>query len=190
MLGSASPLNPSVRMADEILGPADLARRVPLDRQARILAIHAVAVVLDADRLLAAELDRDRDAARVRVERVLDQLLDDGRRTLDDFAGRDLIGEMKREAIYAAHDARYNHPIFRKISSIPPETLNMTTSNHPETGRAKAPRLRRSTFMPYMPVMKVSGMKIVAMTVRTFITPFSWFDTVDRCASSRLAIRS
>ena len=40
--------------------------------------------------------------------------------------------------------------------------------------------------MPYSPVMNVSGMKIVAITVRTFITAFSWFDTVDRCASSRL----
>ena len=38
--------------------------------------------------------------------------------------------------------------------------------------------------MPYRPVMNVSGMKIVAMTVRIFITAFSWFDTVDRCASS------
>ncbi len=34
--------------------------------------------------------------------------------------------------------------------------------------------------------MNVSGMKIVAMTVSTFMTSFSWFDTVDRCASRRL----
>ena len=29
-------------------------------------------------------------------------------------------------------------------------------------------------------------MKIVAMMVSTFITAFSWFETSDRCASSRL----
>ena len=38
--------------------------------------------------------------------------------------------------------------------------------------------------------MNVSGMKIVAITVRIFITWFSWFDTVDRCASRRLVMRS
>ena len=38
--------------------------------------------------------------------------------------------------------------------------------------------------------MNVSGMKIVAMTVSTFMTLFNWFDTADRCASSRLVIRS
>ena len=44
--------------------------------------------------------------------------------------------------------------------------------------------------MPHMPVKTVRGMKIVAMIVNTFITAFSWFDTADRCASSRLVIRS
>ena len=38
--------------------------------------------------------------------------------------------------------------------------------------------------------MNVSGMNTVAMTVRTFMTVFSWFETIDRCASSRLLIRS
>ena len=47
-----------------------------------------------------------------------------------------------------------------------------------------------ATFMPYMPVSTVSGMKIVEMIVSTFITLFSWFETFDRCASSRLVMRS
>ena len=78
----------------EIVGAADLARRVPLDRQPRVLRLHPLAVVLDADQLLAAELDRDGDAARAGVERVLDQLLDDRGRPLDDLAGGDLVGEV------------------------------------------------------------------------------------------------
>ena len=89
----------------EILRAGDLARRMTLDRQPRILRLHALAVVLDADRLLAAELDRDRDAARAGVERVLDQLLDDRGRPLDDFAGRDLVGELQRQAVDAPHAA-------------------------------------------------------------------------------------
>ena len=34
--------------------------------------------------------------------------------------------------------------------------------------------------MPNMPVSTVSGMKIVAITVSTFITAFSRFDCIDR----------
>ena len=35
---------------------------------------------------------------RARVDRVLDQLLDDRCRTLDDLAGRDLVGEIVGQA--------------------------------------------------------------------------------------------
>ena len=38
------------------------------------------------------------DPAGAGVERVLDQLLDDRRRPLDDLAGRDLVGELRRAA--------------------------------------------------------------------------------------------
>ena len=41
----------------EVVLARDLARRMPLDRQPRILRLHAVAVVFDANQLLAAELD-------------------------------------------------------------------------------------------------------------------------------------
>ena len=76
----------------------DLARRVPLDRQPRVVRLHALAVVFDANQLLAAELDGDADAAGAGVERVLDQLLDDRGGPLDDFAGGDLVGEIRRQA--------------------------------------------------------------------------------------------
>ena len=48
-------------------------------------------------RLPAAVLDRDVDRRRAGVERVLDQLLDDRRRTLDDLAGGDLVGDGARQ---------------------------------------------------------------------------------------------
>ena len=78
----------------EIVGPADLARRVPLDGEPRVVGLHALAVVFDADLLLAAELDVDRQPAGAGVDRVLDELLDDGGRPLDDLAGGNLIGEV------------------------------------------------------------------------------------------------
>ena len=45
----------------QVLGAGNLAGGMPLDRQPRVLGVHPFAVVLDAQRLLAAELDRDRD---------------------------------------------------------------------------------------------------------------------------------
>ena len=59
----------------------------------RVVARHAAAVVAHANRLAATVLDLDVDRGGSRVERVLDQLFDDGRRTLDDFTRRDLIGD-------------------------------------------------------------------------------------------------
>ena len=41
-------------------------------------------------------------------------------------------------------------------------------------------------FIPYTPAMKVSGMKIREMTVRTFITSFSRLLTLERYMSSML----
>ena len=44
------------------------------------------------------------DAVGARVDGVLDQLLDDRRRPLDDFAGGNLVREIVRESGDAAHD--------------------------------------------------------------------------------------
>ena len=87
----------------EILGLGDLARRMTLDRKPRVLRIHPLAVVFDPQQFLPAELDRHRDPRRAGVERVLDQLLDHRGRTLDDFAGGDLIGEVERKAMNPCH---------------------------------------------------------------------------------------
>ncbi len=105
MLGQRLAAKPERPNRRQIVGPRDLARRVTLDREPRVLRIHPFAVVLDAQRLLPAELDGDRNPPRARVERVLDELLDDRRRTLDDLAGGDLIGEVQGQAVDAGHDS-------------------------------------------------------------------------------------
>ncbi len=90
----------------EVVGMANLAGRMPLDRQPRVLRPHPLPVVLDTQELLAAHLDRDCDAARAGVDRVLDQLLDDGGGALDDLAGGNLVGEVGGKAMDGAHRCR------------------------------------------------------------------------------------
>src|SRR5690606_34383154 len=46
---------------------------------------------------LAAVLRRDGDPARAGIERVLHELLDDGRRAFDDLARGDLVGQFGRQ---------------------------------------------------------------------------------------------
>src|SRR4029079_10027650 len=82
---------------------AELRGGVALEGLARVLRSHPVAVVADADPLLAARVDLDSDRARLRVERVLDQLLDHRRRPLHDLPRRDLVDEIVRETVDAAH---------------------------------------------------------------------------------------
>ncbi|PRQ02505.1 hypothetical protein ENSA5_22360 [Enhygromyxa salina] len=82
---------------DQILGRAQLRGRVAGDRQDQILAMDAVAIVDHPDALAPAGLELDLDPRGPRVDRVLDQLLDDRARPLDDLAGRDLIGERRRQ---------------------------------------------------------------------------------------------
>ena len=98
------PPEPERHDRREIVGPADLAGRVPLDRQPRIVRVHSLAVVLDAHLPLAAELDVNRQPPRAGVDRVLDQLLDDRRRPLDDLARRNLVREIRRQPADFAHD--------------------------------------------------------------------------------------
>src|SRR5690606_35526696 len=68
-----------------------------VEREERIVAAHAATVVRYADLRLAAVADDDVDARGGRIERVLDQLLDDRCGTLDDFAGGDLVRERVRQ---------------------------------------------------------------------------------------------
>ena len=68
-----------------------------LDGEDGIVARHPAAVVAHANGLAAAVFDREVDRRGAGVEGILDQLLDDGCRTLDDLARRDLIGDGARQ---------------------------------------------------------------------------------------------
>ena len=109
-VGGAPGLHPQVRYAgdrgerlaakaeranrSQVGGAANLRRRVTAEREDRVGARHAGAVVGDCDQRGAAAEDFDADRPRARIERVLDQFLDGRRRALDDFAGRDLAGDL------------------------------------------------------------------------------------------------
>src|SRR5690606_9405803 len=127
---------------------------------------HPLAVVFDDDELLAAELHGDGDAARAGVEGVLDKLLDDRGRALDDLAGRNLVRQLRRQA----PDARHSHRSRLNTRSIAAARTPIRPITHQICASGPPGRTGSATFMPQMPVSTVSGMKMVEMIVRIFIT--------------------
>src|SRR5690606_32456114 len=102
---------PETRDREEVLLPRQLARRVAVEREERVLPPHPAPVVRDPDLGLPAVLDRDVDPCGGRVQRVLDQLLDDRGRTLHALARRDLVRERVRENVYTTrHRLSSAHP--------------------------------------------------------------------------------
>ena len=77
--------------AHDVGGRGDLAGGVALEGQRQVAEGHAVAVVIDRQRGQAAVLQSDRNLPGAGVEAVLDELLDDRRRTLDHLAGGDAV---------------------------------------------------------------------------------------------------
>src|SRR6185437_14660206 len=95
----------------QVVEPRELARRVAREREHGVVGAHAHAVVDDGDPVDAAAREPDLDVPRAGIERVLDELLHDRRRPLDDLAGRDLPLELGREDGDATHDRRlYDQP--------------------------------------------------------------------------------
>ena len=78
-------------------------------RQRQLFGGDTAAVVLDGDQNLAALHQFNLDISRPGVEAVLDQLLDDRKRTFNDFAGRDLARQFFRQTM----DRHYSHLSFR-----------------------------------------------------------------------------
>ena len=74
-----------------------------LEGQQSVVAIHAVAIVGDADQLSPAALNLDANAHGSSVERVLKELLDHGRGPIDHLAGGDLIGNLIGKDADLAH---------------------------------------------------------------------------------------
>ena len=90
----------------EIIERADLARGVTLERDCQLLTRNPAAIIAHANEAGAAALHLDLDARRASVEAVLDQLLHDRGRTLDDLARGDLVDQVVRQDANRAGDVR------------------------------------------------------------------------------------
>jgi hypothetical protein len=102
------------RDGQQIVGVADLRRRVAFEGQHSVVAHHAAAVVGDLNEFLASSLNLHANPPRTRIQRVLQQLLHHRRRALDYFARGDLVGNIFGENVDAAHRVlRYMRVVIR-----------------------------------------------------------------------------
>src|SRR5260370_18322325 len=89
----------------EVVGGAELRGGVALEGEEGVVLDHAVAVVGDADEFPASGFYFDADAGCAGVERVFEELFDDGGGALDDLAGGDLVRHEVGEDAAAAHES-------------------------------------------------------------------------------------
>ena len=73
------------------------------DRQRQLIGGNSQAVVEDFDEIESPALDVDQDARSLRIDRILDELLYDRCRTLDNLARRDLTDRQRIELTYRSH---------------------------------------------------------------------------------------
>ena len=66
---------------------------------ASLCLVYAFAVIANPDQLLPARNDIDLHGLRTRVQTVLHEFLDHGRRPLDDLAGGDLVNQVTGELL-------------------------------------------------------------------------------------------
>ena len=85
------------RDGDEVACLVDLAGGVAQESQVGFVGGHAGSVVDDPDQLFARAFHLDADAGGACVDRVLDELLDDGRRPFDHFSRCDLVAHVFAE---------------------------------------------------------------------------------------------
>src|SRR5262249_43378190 len=106
--------------AAEVLDTRQLAGGVAGQGQRQVVRLDAAAVIDHPDEVEAAVADLGVDACGAGVDGVLQQLLEDAGRSLDDLAGGDLADEHGRQLLDAWHRGR---PVgraegFRRTSSI------------------------------------------------------------------------
>jgi hypothetical protein len=70
---------------------------MPGYRDWQLISRDATSIVTHPYQTNATALDIDLDATRASIQAVLDELLDDGRRPLDDLACGDLVNELAGE---------------------------------------------------------------------------------------------
>ena len=80
----------------EVVG-RQLGGGVALDGEDKVLRIHAMAIVFDADQAFAASSGGDDDPAGAGVDAVFHQFLDHARRPFHHFAGSDAVHEVWRQ---------------------------------------------------------------------------------------------
>ena len=88
----------------QILRQADLARRMPLQAQQRIIAIHPAAVVHHAEETGSATREFHHDPARSGIDAVFDEFLHHRGGALHDLARRHLTGDLIGEQANSSHE--------------------------------------------------------------------------------------
>src|SRR5262249_61391497 len=86
--------------AKQIFLAADLTGCMGFECDENVFTRHALAIVRDRDPAASPLIELDDDPPGAGVERVLDQLLHDGRRPFDDLAGCDLPSDRIRKHLY------------------------------------------------------------------------------------------
>ncbi len=95
----------------KIIERSDLAGCVAGNRQRQLLRGNAATVIADADQADAALFQVDIDAQRAGIQCVLDQFLDHGRGTFNDFARGDLVDEGIGELADLHGEAALRRPV-------------------------------------------------------------------------------
>ena len=88
---------------EQVVGIADFRRGVTLEGEHSVVVQHAPTIIDDLDKLASTGLDVDANAARTRIEGVLQQLLHNRCGTLHHLAGSNLVRDVFGEDVYAAH---------------------------------------------------------------------------------------
>src|SRR5439155_203735 len=131
--GQRLAAEPERRHADQVRGLANLARGMTRQRELRIGAAHARAVVADSNQALPTILDVDADRAGAGIECVLDQLLHHRPGPLDHLAR----GSPRRRTSRAAR------PAAATVTSESPRTTvrrrRAATAIHRATQQSPAP---------------------------------------------------
>ena len=106
------PAKPQRRNRQQIVRGPQLRRRMPLERQQRIVPHHPAPVIRNPDQLSSARLHLDPDPRRPRIQRVLQQLLHHRRRPFHHLPGSYLVRDLVRQNPYPPHPSilRFPHP--------------------------------------------------------------------------------
>ena len=87
----------------EVIQRPNFARGMPCKAVHGILSVHAEAVIVHLKQLCATTLHHDLDAARLRIQSIFQELLEDRSRALDHFTGRDMANDCLGKCLHPTH---------------------------------------------------------------------------------------